>query len=163
MVTSGNRHPVSLAVKQHLGYRLPSSEEYIGAVNLVIEKGVEVVTEACTIRGGSPAWLEVREHPAVKDAVKSSLTVFCIARDDTLVAVYGLSSTIRPEAAEALKTLREMRVTLHLLSGDHPLAVSHVASELGFWMKMSRACVSLRAKPRIFAICSNRRLQKYCS
>ncbi|KAI9781833.1 MAG: hypothetical protein M1839_005625 [Geoglossum umbratile] len=132
MATSGNRHPVSLAVKQHLEHRLPSSEQYIGTVNLVIGKGVEVITEACTIKGGSPAWLGVQDHPAVKDVVKSSLTVFCIARDDRLVAVYGLSSTIRPETTEVLKTLREMRVTLHLLSGDHPLAVSHVASELGF-------------------------------
>lgn len=133
-VTIGNKHPVSMAVNHHIESYMPVNDHIKNArtANVIVGKGVEVVTADYTIRGGSPAWLGVQDTPAVKEMIASSLTVFCVTRDDRLLAVYGLSSVIRPEAADVLRELRDMRITPHLLSGDHPRAVSRVAKELGF-------------------------------
>lgn len=134
-VTRRNKHPVSMAVNHHVENYMPLNDptKNSGTVNVVVGKGVEIITEDCTIRGGSPAWLGVQDNPAVKEMVAASLTVFCVARDNKLLAVYGLSSVIRPEAVDVLRKLRDMQIIPHLLSGDHPRAVSRVVAELGFF------------------------------
>ncbi|KAL2009976.1 hypothetical protein VTN00DRAFT_5783 [Thermoascus crustaceus] len=132
-VTRGNKHPVSMAVNHHIESYTLIHDYMKNAVtaNIVVGKGVEAVTANYTIRGGRPS-LGVQDAPAVKEIVASSLTVFCVTRGDRLLAVYGLSSVIRPESADVLRKLRNMRITPHLLSGDHPRVVSRVAEELGF-------------------------------
>ncbi|EER38527.1 cation transport ATPase [Histoplasma capsulatum H143] len=135
-VTRGNRHPVSLAITQYVASNYgqtnntPSPEV---DSKIIIGKGVEITTEkGTTLKGGSPSWLGVETHPKVKELLDASLTTFCVARNDTLLAVYGLTSTIRPEAAAVLQKLHSKRITTHLLSGDNPLAVRAVAAFLNF-------------------------------
>ncbi|PGH34269.1 hypothetical protein GX50_02946 [[Emmonsia] crescens] len=140
MVTKGNRHPVSLAITQYLASNCTQTNT-TAEVNstIIIGKGVEVTTEKGTIKGGSPSWLGVETHPKVKELLDASLTTFCVAQNDTLLAVYGLTGTIRPEAAAVLQKLHSKKITTHLLSGDTPLAVSAVATELNFNMDNVRS------------------------
>ncbi|OJD28448.1 hypothetical protein ACJ73_00135 [Blastomyces percursus] len=136
MVTRGNRHPVSLAITQYLasnGTQASTTLRPEVDTRIVIGKGIEITTDkGTTIKGGSPSWLGVESHPKVKDLLEASLTTFCVVQDDTLIAVYGLISSIRPEAAAVLKKLHGKNITTHLLSGDNPLAVRAVATFLNF-------------------------------
>ncbi|KAL2359382.1 hypothetical protein RJZ56_007772 [Blastomyces dermatitidis] len=136
MITRGNRHPVSLAITQYLagnGAQTTSTLPPEVDSKIVIGKGIEITTDkGTTIKGGSPSWLGVESHPKVKDLLEASLTTFCVVQNDTLLAVFGLTSTIRPEAAAVLKRLHSMNITTHLLSGDNPLAVRAVATVLNF-------------------------------
>ncbi|PGG96033.1 hypothetical protein GX51_08019 [Blastomyces parvus] len=136
MVTRGNRHPVSLAITQYLaGNGVQTNSTLPSEVDskIVIGKGVEITTDkGITIKGGSPSWLGVESHPKVKDLLEASLTTFCVVQNDALLAVYGLTSAIRPEAAAVLHKLHSKNITTHLLSGDNPLAVRAVATVLNF-------------------------------
>ncbi|KAJ9359485.1 hypothetical protein DTO027B9_1999 [Paecilomyces variotii] len=134
MVTQGNKHPVSQAVYEHLENKISISDKVKlpSPAKVIIGKGVELATEDGLLRGGSPAWLGLKEHPAVKEMINSTLTVFCLTKNDTLLALYGLSGNIRPEALEVLGQLRGKKITIHLLSGDNGPSVSRVASSLGF-------------------------------
>ncbi|OAX80569.1 hypothetical protein ACJ72_05095 [Emergomyces africanus] len=133
MVTQGNRHPVSLAITQYLASNcIQTDDAAVLNSKIIIGKGVEITTEKGTIKGGSPSWLGVETHPKVKELLDASLTTFCVVHDDILLAVYGLTGSIRPEAAEVLQKLHSKKITTHLLSGDNPLAVSAVATKLNF-------------------------------
>ncbi|KAL1879489.1 hypothetical protein Plec18167_003946 [Paecilomyces lecythidis] len=133
MVTQGNKHPVSQAVHEYIESTIPVNENIkpSSPAKVIVGKGVELTIEDGILRGGSPAWLGLKDHPAVKEMIDSSLTVFCLTKNNTLLAIYGLSGTIRPEAAEVLNQLRSKKITLHLLSGDNAPSVSRVASTLG--------------------------------
>ncbi|PGH18442.1 hypothetical protein AJ79_00512 [Helicocarpus griseus UAMH5409] len=150
MVTKGNRHPVSLAITQYLANHHfetdPTDDLSAAHSKITIGKGVEVATEKGTIRGGSPAWLGVDDHPKVKELLDASLTTFCVAQNNTLLAVYGLTSTIRPEADAVLTKLRSKKITTHLLSGDNPLAVTAVATQLNFNMANVRSLCQPESK-----------------
>lgn len=134
MVTQGNKHPVSQAILERIENTTPinDNKKLSSPAKVIVGKGVELTTEHGLLRGGNPAWLGLQDHPAVKEMIESSLTIFCLTRNDTLLAIYGLSGTIRPEADEVLNQLRSMKINLHLLSGDNAPSVSRVASDLGF-------------------------------
>ncbi|GAD94146.1 cation transport ATPase [Paecilomyces variotii No. 5] len=133
MVTQGNKHPVSQAVHEYIESTIPINDniKLSSPVKVIVGKGVELARDDGVLRGGSPTWLGLKDHPAVKEMIDSSLTVFCLTRNNRPLAIYGLSGTIRPEAAEVLNQLRSKRMTLHLLSGDNAPSVSRIASTLG--------------------------------
>ncbi|KAK2805048.1 hypothetical protein FQN51_001143 [Onygenales sp. PD_10] len=141
MVTNNNRHPVSLAIKQHLASHVHTDATNDPAEHpkIIIGKGVKLTTEKGTIKGGSPSWLGLETHPAVKPLLDESLTTFCVTRNDTLLVVYGLTSTVRPEAASILEKLRSKKITTHLLSGDNNHTVTAVATQLNFDMDNVRS------------------------
>ncbi|OJD13016.1 hypothetical protein AJ78_06469 [Emergomyces pasteurianus Ep9510] len=140
MVTEGNRHPVSLAITQYLASNsIQTDATAVESSKIIIGKGVEITTEKGTIKGGSPAWLGVETHPKVKELLDESLTTFCVVHNHVLLAVYGLTGSVRPEAAEVLRKLHSKKITTHLLSGDNPLAVSAVAINLNFNMDNVRS------------------------
>ncbi|WP_028451045.1 heavy metal translocating P-type ATPase [Chitinilyticum aquatile] len=58
-------------------------------------------------------------------------TLLVLAREDAWLAALLLGDTLRDDAHEMVSTLTAAGFTLHLLSGDHPDAVMHVADTLG--------------------------------
>ncbi|EEH47278.1 cation-transporting P-type ATPase PCA1 [Paracoccidioides brasiliensis Pb18] len=140
MLTKGNRHPVSLAIAQYIASK-GTQASVCGELEptIIVGKGVEIATENGTIKGGSPSWLGLENHPKVKQLLNEALTAFCVTQNGALLAVYGLAGTIRPEAVGVLQKLRSKKITTHLLSGDNPSAVTAVAAELNFDMDNVRS------------------------
>ncbi|EEH41960.1 cation transport ATPase [Paracoccidioides lutzii Pb01] len=140
MLTKGNRHPVSLAIAQYIA-KNGTQASVCGELEptIIVGKGVEIATKKGTIKGGSPSWLGLENHPKVKQLLNEALTAFCVTQNGALLAVYGLAGTIRPEAVGVLQKLRSKKITTHLLSGDNPSAVTAVAAELNFDMDNVRS------------------------
>ncbi|KAL7280588.1 hypothetical protein ACG7TL_005522 [Trametes sanguinea] len=132
-LVASSRHPVALAVAAELDGRGPdrSVPVDVGNVEVIVGKGVEGSLAGQPLRGGSAAWLGVESHPAIQPLFSQGLTVFCVVHGKRLVAAFGLSDTIRPEAHSVLNALAARDVRVSMLSGDHPAAVYKVAADLG--------------------------------
>ena len=98
------KHPVAMAVSRHLD----DAEPY-DCVQTVVGKGLEATVDGQILRGGSAAWLGV-ENP-FKDG---NLSLFCVALDGQLIAVYGLSDELRTESKEVVKAIQSKGVEIYL-------------------------------------------------
>jgi Cu2+-exporting ATPase len=63
--------------------------------------------------------------------LQKGMTYLCLTVDRKLVAVWGLQSTLRQEAAAIVAELQQSQITCHIVSGDAPKAVEEVALFLG--------------------------------
>ena len=106
---------------------------------MVTGKGVQGSYRGKLLRGGSAQWVGMQTHPAIQPMLTQGLTTFCVIHGMRLVAAFGLSDTLRPEAQSVLHALAARNIRVSLLSGDHPAAVSSVATALGIPPERVRA------------------------
>ncbi|KAI9062670.1 heavy metal translocatin [Trametes sanguinea] len=132
-LVASSRHPVALAVAAEFNAAGPegSVSVDVGNVKVIVGKGVEGSISGQPLRGGSAAWLGVESHPAVQSLFCQGLTTFCVVHGSHLIAAFGLSDTIRPDAPSVLNALVARNIRVSMLSGDHPAAVYRVAADLG--------------------------------
>ena len=70
--------------------------------------------------------------PAVSEMQATGQTAVVVSRDGLPIAVLGIADTVRPEAARAIRQLRDLGIRrIELLSGDHERAAAGVAAVLG--------------------------------
>jgi len=58
-------------------------------------------------------------------------TVVLVARDGAAAAAIGVSDTLKPESAEAVRLLRGRGLHVVMLTGDHEAAAKHIARDAG--------------------------------
>ncbi|KAI0831947.1 heavy metal translocatin [Trametes gibbosa] len=137
VLVASSRHPVARAVAADLESSKP--DMLVENAGMVVGKGVEATLDGKPLRGGSAAWLGLESHPAVQPLLTQGLTTFCVVHDDQLIAAFGLSDVLRPEARPVVRALAARNIRVSILSGDHPAAVYGVASELGIPTERVRA------------------------
>lgn len=86
---------------------------------------------AQALRLGSAAWCGLAPQP------DPGLQVH-LGDAQGWLASFVLREALRPQAAEAVASLRSMGVAVHLLSGDGPAAVTRVAKQLGIAQAMGQ-------------------------
>lgn len=129
-LVTNSSHPVSAAVAAHYT-ELKIKASNIGGIKTVIGKGIEGQLDGKIIRGGNDRWLGVESDARVQHLLSKGHTVFCVTIGFKLCAIYGLSDTVRPEAAAVIAKLKETDVRVSLLSGDDAGAVHHIAAQIG--------------------------------
>ncbi|KAG9196497.1 Cu2+-exporting ATPase [Alternaria panax] len=123
------KHPVSAAIATHLASQgLPISS--ISDAKVVTGKGVEGTFHGKKLRAGNSRWLALSDNPRVRSMLSQGFTTFCFTIDNTLVAVFGLQDTLRPDAASTISRLRCSGINVHVLSGDDDGAVREITSLL---------------------------------
>lgn len=129
-LVSGNSHPVSLAISSHLKQhnRLDSTPV---DVNSVPGAGIEAKWNAFSIKAGNPYWTSTDTEPSVRDIIEAGMTAFCVTVDGSLILAFGLTSTIRDEAAFVIETLQRKDIRCHVVSGDTDKTVQDIASRVG--------------------------------
>ena len=137
-LVASSRHPVARAVAADLEIT-PAGEATIEEVEMVTGKGVQGTYRGKLLRGGSAQWVGMQTHPAVQPLLAQGLTTFCVIHGMRLVAVFGLSDTLRPEAHSVILALAARNIRVSILSGDHPAAVSSAATALGIPAERVRA------------------------
>ena len=137
-LVASSRHPVARAVAADLEIT-PAGEATIEEVEMVTGKGVQGTYRGKLLRGGSAQWVGMQTHPAVQPLLAQGLTTFCVIHGMRLVAVFGLSDTLRPEAHSVIQALAARNIRVSILSGDHPAAVSSAATALGIPAERVRA------------------------
>ncbi|KAL9082581.1 MAG: hypothetical protein Q9165_008854 [Trypethelium subeluteriae] len=137
-LVANSKHPVSAAVAAHLTDQGVNAAK-IGDIKTVAGKGVEGNISGKIIRGGNARWLGVKSNTHVQSTLNQGHTLFCVKLDSELVAIFGLSDTIRPEAAATIAKLKQNDIHVSLLSGDDVGAVQHIATQIGLNLDDARS------------------------
>jgi len=118
-----SRHPHSRAlVEAHRA----SSPANFDEVSERPGYGMEARLGEDVYRLGLPAW-------ALSDAAeqRAAAQQTVLSRNGRLLSAYSFSDPLRPQAAAAIRSLRERGLRLEILSGDHEAAVEALAREVG--------------------------------
>lgn len=127
---SNIKHPVSSAVSNHLiSQKIPPAR--IESIKALTGKGVEGTLAGLHIRAGNSRWLGVESLPQVQSLFSRNLTVFCVAVNNDLHAIFGLEDSIRPDAIATVSSLTARGIAVSIVSGDEDGSVQSVAAMLG--------------------------------
>ncbi|OQD78754.1 hypothetical protein PENANT_c084G05141 [Penicillium antarcticum] len=124
-----NRHPVSIAVTDHLRRKGVMAAVVPGAKSL-IGRGLEAQVAGQALRAGNSGWLCLSSDATVQSVLAQNHTAFCFAIDGALAAVFGLEDSMRADAARVVLDLQKRSVSVHLVSGDDDGPVKNVAAKL---------------------------------
>jgi P-type Cu2+ transporter len=126
-----SEHPIATGILQkakNLSITIPATENF----NAITGKGVEATVKGKKILVVSPGYLK-ENNLAIPDgfAANDTETVVFVIVDNQLAGYIALSDEIRPESAEAIKTLKENKIKSILLTGDNSKVAKAVCDELG--------------------------------
>ncbi|KAJ8125954.1 hypothetical protein O1611_g7684 [Lasiodiplodia mahajangana] len=142
-LVSDSKHPVSVAVAQHLG---PDSQAspLVTSVQSIPGSGVEGFMSGLVVRAGHASWTQSETLPEVRKMLDAGMSILMVTRDSTPIAGYGLQTRLRADAVATIAKLREGGINVHLVSGDHNKAVQAIAAAVG----IDRANVASQRKPK---------------
>lgn len=127
-LVDGNSHPVSMAIT---AYIKEHDRLDITDVNFVPGAGIEAKWNSFSVKAGNPYWTSSDDHPGVREIIEAGMTAFCVTVGGSLVLAFGLTSTIRDEAAYVIETLQRKKIRCHIVSGDTERTVHNIASRVG--------------------------------
>ncbi|KAJ5760538.1 hypothetical protein N7520_007694 [Penicillium odoratum] len=142
---SNNKHPISVAVVDHLRRNEVITTAFPGVKSLT-GRGMEGEVAGQTMRGGNSRWLNVQNHPLVQQVLLQGYTAFCFTIDGVLCAVSGLEDSLRDDACQVVTTLLRRNVSVHVVSGDDAEPIQKVVSILGIPDRNVQAHSSLSDK-----------------
>jgi Cu2+-exporting ATPase len=126
-----SEHPIATGILQkvkELSIKIPSAEKF----NAITGKGVEAIVENKKVSVLSPGYLKENKIAVPNDfKADDTETVVFLLVDDELTGYIALSDQIRPESAEAIKTLKQNNIKSILLTGDNGKVAASVSKVLG--------------------------------
>ncbi len=126
-----SEHPIATGIlkkAKDLSISIPSTESF----NAITGKGIEATVESKKVLVVSPGYLN-ENNLQIPDSFKANDTetaVFLIL-DNELVGYIALSDELRPESADAIRTLKENKIKSILLTGDNQRVAKSVSDTLG--------------------------------
>lgn len=126
-----SEHPIATGIMQRvkeLSIPIPSTENF----NAITGKGIEATVEGKKIMVVSPGYLRENNNavPGGYTANDMETVVFILINND-LAGYIALSDEIRPESADAIKTLKQNNIKSILLTGDNSKVAKSVSDALG--------------------------------
>ncbi len=126
-----SEHPIATGIVQKakdLSIAIPATENF----SAITGKGVEATAEGKKVLVVSPGYLKENniKIPGGFTANDTETVVFVIINNQ-LAGYIALSDEIRPESAEAIKTLKENNIKSILLTGDNNKVAKSVSDTLG--------------------------------
>jgi len=126
-----SEHPIATGILQkakELSIVIPSTENF----NAITGKGIEATVEGIKVLVVSPGYLK-ENNISLPDSFRANDTetvVFVIINKE-LAGYIALSDELRPESAEAIKTLKQNGIKSILLTGDNNRVAKSVSETLG--------------------------------
>jgi len=125
-----SEHPIATGILQkakELSIPIPATENF----NAITGKGVEATIEGKKILVVNPGYLKENNIPIPEGySVNDTETVVFVVSNNRLSGYIALSDEIRPESAEAIKTLKENHIKSILLTGDNNKVAKSVSETL---------------------------------
>jgi Cu+-exporting ATPase len=133
---SASEHPVALAIvraarERGLTIERPTVFEAFPG------QGMKAVVFGKTITMGNPAiasslGVEIHAVSGVIDTISAGgNTPILVIADGKLLGVIGVADEVRPEAAPAISTLRDMGIAVVMVTGDNARTAQSVATQVG--------------------------------
>ena len=126
-----SEHPIASGIlkkAKELSLTVPTAQNF----QAITGKGIQAFVGGKSVKVVSPGYLK-ENHISLPDhyGTDAAETVVFVLVDDRPAGYISLSDTIRPESAEAIKTLSEHRIKSVLLTGDNSKVAASVAEKLG--------------------------------
>ena len=126
-----SEHPIATGILQKvkdLSITIPATENF----NAITGKGVEATVEGKKIMVVSPGYLAENKLTIPDDfTANDTETVVFLLINNQLAGYIALSDEIRPESAQAIKTLKKNKIKSILLTGDNSKVAKSVSETLG--------------------------------
>jgi len=137
-------HPVSKGILSRLKSKHKKLQNYeLEDIKTIQAKGVKASFQGKKLTGGNASFM----HSAgIVVEEQSEHTLFYFAIDDRLVARYELSDTIKEEAKEAIRMIKQMGIRVVMLTGDHEQSAKKVADAIGISEYYARLLPDEKAK-----------------
>ena len=125
-----SEHPIATGILQKakdLSLNIPGTENF----NAISGKGVEAIVESKNVQIVSPGYLKesnVSLPPGF--STNDTETVVFVMVNNALAGYIALSDMIRPESADAVKTLKENHIKSILLTGDNNKVAKSVSESI---------------------------------
>jgi Cu+-exporting ATPase len=132
----GSEHPIAEAIVAGARDRGVEPGE-LTALQNVSGRGIRARTEHGDVVVGKPSLLAdrgVSVDPAmsvVEQLQSEGKTAVAVARDGELLGVLAVADEVKPTAGEAVTTLRDRGVAVHMLTGDNARTARAVADAVG--------------------------------
>jgi Cu2+-exporting ATPase len=125
-----SEHPIATGILQKvkdLSITIPAAENF----KAITGQGVEAMLEGKHVKVVSPGYLKEKNIvlPEKFNVDEAETTVFVLVNDQ-LAEYIALSDEVRPESAEAIKTLKENGIKSILLTGDNKKVAESVSKKL---------------------------------
>ncbi len=126
-----SEHPIATGILQKvkdLSITIPATESF----NAITGKGVEATVEGKKVLVVSPGYLKENNIPVPEGFTANDMeTIVFVIINNELAGYIALSDEIRPESAEAIKTLKQNNIKSILLTGDNNKVAASVSKTLG--------------------------------
>lgn len=126
-----SEHPIATGILQKvkdLSIKIPGTENF----NAITGKGVEATVEGRKVMVVSPGYLKENNLPMPEEfTANDTETIVFVLINNELAGYVALSDQLRPESAEAIKTLKENNIKSILLTGDNSKVAKSVSDALG--------------------------------
>lgn len=132
---SQSEHPLGAAVvayaKEH-AIPIPPAKD----VQAIPGKGISGVVDGHTIHIGTRRWLSEIGVAALPDETlvqyeNEGKTAVLVASDMGLLGIVAMADTIKPDAAAAVRQLRNMGIDVWMITGDNERTARAVAAQVG--------------------------------
>jgi cation-transporting ATPase G len=124
---STSTHPLGAAITAAVTYpaAVDDIEEHAG-------RGVSGSLAGRTVRAGSPQWIPAGPLAAAADRMaRQGMSIILVEQDGSVTGAIGIRDELRPEAAEAVRELRELGVAVAMLTGDNARTAQALAERVG--------------------------------
>ena len=133
-----SEHPLAQAIINHLSAMNIVPTPIQQFTNL---SGTGITAEllGSTYKLGSWDWINAElashgspEHRAIaEDLLNQAQTVIALCNESRLLAILGISDTIKKEAKTTVSALQQQGYRVHMLTGDNPQTAQKIAAQLG--------------------------------
>ena len=133
-----SEHPLAQAIINHLSAMNIVPTPIQQFTNLP-GKGITAELRGSTYKLGSWDWINAElashgspEHRAIaEDLLNQAQTVIALCNESRLLAILGISDTIKKEAKPTVSALQQQGYRVHMLTGDNPQTAQKIAAQLG--------------------------------
>ena len=127
-LTEHSTHPISRGVWEYLKQKGKSQLLKAEDIKEIKAKGIQARIEGKEVMGGN---LEFLLENGVQCKYEGEHSIFAVAIEKKLVAIYELSDEIRERAGYAIGKIQEMGIEVWMLTGDNERSAKRVAKEVG--------------------------------
>jgi Zn2+/Cd2+-exporting ATPase len=123
-----SQHPIGRAIVEHAdGASLPEVSEF----EAIAGQGVRATIGSDTFRIGRPELFAEHVPAQVEELSQQGKTVVLLGNDTEVIGAIAVADSLRPEAQQTVRALRDRNLKVVMLTGDNPTTAAAIAAELG--------------------------------
>lgn len=133
-LTALSKHPLSIAVAEKLSGEMLMVSEF----NDIPGKGISGVINGSLYFAGSAAILKVTgivpdevSSKQIEKMTADGASIVILTSAKKVLAIAALSDMLRDDAQDAVKTLKNMGIEIHMLTGDNEISARKIAEKAG--------------------------------